>query len=88
MPQVLIKWHQRPRDEATWEDFTAIKCQFPEFQLEDKLAVIGGGNVRDVGSTIGQPLLSQPMGGPKEKVWRVYVRRKKGVSSKGKEGKV
>ena len=50
VPQVLIKWHHRPRDEATWEDFTTIKSQFLKYQLKDKLVIIRGGNVRDMGS--------------------------------------
>ena len=49
------------------------------------MAIIGGGNVRYVGSRIGQPE-GDPKG--KEKVWKVYMRRKKGGSSEGKEGKV
>ena len=36
-------------------------------------------SVRDVGSAMGQP-----EGGPKEKTWQVYERRKKGIRSKGK----
>ena len=34
--KVLIKWKNY---EATWESFSSIRDQFPEFHLEDKLAV-------------------------------------------------
>ena len=62
-----------------------IQQAFPEFQLEDKLAVIGGGNDRNESSGMGQPEVSP--GSPKEKIWKVYVRKKKRDMSKGREGK-
>ncbi|MCI05977.1 hypothetical protein A2U01_0027032, partial [Trifolium medium] len=40
--QVLIKWNGRTMDEATWEDIVNVKNQFPEFNLEDKVAFLGG----------------------------------------------
>ena len=46
------------------------------------MAVIGGGNDRNVDLEMGQP-----GGSPKEKVWRVYVRRKKGVGVRVKKEK-
>ena len=83
MPQVLIKWQSRPREEATWEDFLTIKEQFPDFQLEDKLTLLGGGNDRDMGiEEMGQQEV-----GPKERPWRVYVRRKKEGKSGDQVGK-
>ena len=48
VPQVLIKWQSRPKEEATWEDFLSIKEQFLNFQLEDKSALLEGGNDRDI----------------------------------------
>ncbi|KAL6542462.1 NAD-dependent protein deacetylase srt2 [Orobanche minor] len=33
---VLLKWKDWPDYEATWEDFTMIQHQFPNFHLEDK----------------------------------------------------
>lgn len=38
--KVLIKWKNY---EATWESFSSIRKQFPEFHLEEKLAVWVGG---------------------------------------------
>ncbi|PWA65784.1 hypothetical protein CTI12_AA332280 [Artemisia annua] len=38
--EVLIKWKNY---KATWESFSSIRKQFPEFHLEDKLAVWVGG---------------------------------------------
>ncbi|MCI64755.1 RNA-directed DNA polymerase (Reverse transcriptase), partial [Trifolium medium] len=40
--QVLIKWTNRTIDEATWEDMMTVKNQFPEYNLEDKVAFLGG----------------------------------------------
>lgn len=52
--QVLIQWADRTVDEATWEDILTIKSQFPEFNLEDKVAVLGGSVVRDHIMQMGQ----------------------------------
>ena len=38
-PEVLIKWKGLPTFEATWELTQLIKCQFLEFNLEDKVAL-------------------------------------------------
>ena len=35
--QVLIKWHSKSDDEATWEDRSSIIQRFPGFNLEDKV---------------------------------------------------
>lgn len=34
--QVLIQWKGMSKEQATWEDFMAMKIRFPEFFLEDK----------------------------------------------------
>lgn len=34
--QSLIQWDNLPMEEATWEDTTMIKQQFPSLVLEDK----------------------------------------------------
>jgi len=43
--QQLIKWEGLEDDEATWEDTSAIKLVFPNFNLEDKVSFKGEGNV-------------------------------------------
>jgi hypothetical protein len=40
--EVLIKWQNLPEFEATWELFDLMCAQFPEFHLEDKVAVWKG----------------------------------------------
>ena len=40
--EVLIRWKNLPEFEATWEKFTAIQSQFPDFNLEDKVKVFEG----------------------------------------------
>lgn len=45
--QVLVQCTNRVVDEATWEDMETITNQFPEFNLEDKVAFLEGGIVRD-----------------------------------------
>ena len=45
MQQQLIKWEGLEDDEATWEDTSAIKLVFPNFNLEDKVSFKGEGNV-------------------------------------------
>ena len=42
-PQALIKWANIPAFEATWEDFPVIQEHFPDFHLEDKVRLRGGG---------------------------------------------
>ena len=39
--EVLLQWK-----DATWEDFTTINTQFPDFHLEDKVKLWAIGNVR------------------------------------------
>lgn len=39
MKEVLIKWQDLPIWEATWEYFEGINLRFPNFHLEDKVAV-------------------------------------------------
>jgi len=60
----LIKWNKGERDTTTWEDVTTIQEQFPEFNLEDKVALTEGSNVRTKNKN-------------KEKTWKVYHRRNK-----------
>ena len=44
--ELLLKWNSLLLYEATWEDFSLVSTQFPEFHLEDKVKVWAGGNVR------------------------------------------
>ena len=68
----LIRWKNRPTEEATWEKATDIKLQFPHFGLEDKARFLGGGIDRNLGIQSDQ---AQAQGEPK--VLKVYARRKK-----------
>ena len=34
--EVLVQWQGLPTSEATWENLTAMKSQFPKYALEDK----------------------------------------------------
>jgi ribosomal protein L21E len=45
--QVLIQWQGLPVSEATWELYGNILSLFPDFHLEDKVALVGGGIVMD-----------------------------------------
>nr|GEX17340.1 putative mitochondrial protein [Tanacetum cinerariifolium] len=45
--EILIKWKDLPGYESTWEPFVTIKKQFPEFHLEDKVAVWEGSIGKD-----------------------------------------
>ncbi|XP_026400578.1 uncharacterized protein LOC113296487 [Papaver somniferum] len=36
IPQFLIQWVSAPAEDATWEDTSHIRAQFPHFVLEDK----------------------------------------------------
>ncbi|KAJ0091152.1 hypothetical protein Patl1_14741 [Pistacia atlantica] len=42
--EVLIRWTTLPKEDATWEPISTIKEQFPNFNLEDKVILIGGAN--------------------------------------------
>ena len=44
--EVLISWKGLPPHEATWEDCQYFKQQFPDFQLEDKVALEVESNAR------------------------------------------
>jgi hypothetical protein len=73
--QVLVHWSGKSAEEATWEDLTLFKSQFPSFNLEDKVVVEGDGIDRDVAH---DPLVNETAKGPK--IWRVYSRRgRKGI---------
>jgi hypothetical protein len=75
--QVLIKWTSRPIDEATWEDVSTIRQQFPDYNLEDKVAFLGGGIDRDHGNIDESEVdLANHSGAP---TWKVYSRRKKRI---------
>ena len=62
IPQILIKWNEGDRDTATWEDVKTIQEQFPEFNLEDKVALSERSNVRTQN---------------KDRTWKVYYRKNK-----------
>nr|GFA14997.1 Ty3/gypsy retrotransposon protein [Tanacetum cinerariifolium] len=40
--KVLIKWKDLPTYEASWELYSTIQKQFPDFHLEDKVVVWEG----------------------------------------------
>ncbi|KAH0678863.1 hypothetical protein KY284_019948 [Solanum tuberosum] len=40
--ELLIQWHRRPVEEASWEDYVLLAIQFPLFCLEDKASFQGG----------------------------------------------
>lgn len=42
--EVLVKWKDLPQHECTWELAANIQDNFPDFQLEDKLVLLGGGS--------------------------------------------
>ena len=42
--EVLIGWSEGTLESATWEQATLIQEQFPEFHLEDKVALWGTSN--------------------------------------------
>lgn len=75
IPQSLIQWKHKSRDDVTWEDNDVMRGQFPDFILEDKdIPQEGGIDRKGVAE-------KQEMGlnfGPKPKIWRVYARRNKG----------
>lgn len=39
--QVLIKWEGLPECENTWEHYVVVEKVFPEFNLEDKVKLVG-----------------------------------------------
>lgn len=47
VPQVLVQWADRAADETSWVDKVDIRGQFPEFSLEDKAGLNGGGVDRE-----------------------------------------
>jgi len=40
--EVLIKWHQMSKEEATWELYEEMKVQYPNFDLEGKVTFKDG----------------------------------------------
>ncbi|MCI38482.1 mediator of RNA polymerase II transcription subunit 15A-like, partial [Trifolium medium] len=73
--QVLIHWKGQVMEEATWEDTIVIKSKFPNFCLEDKAMLNGGGIVRTPIQEVdpNESLIHHNIVGPK--VWKVYSRR-------------
>jgi hypothetical protein len=45
--QILVQWENLPEEEATWEELEEFRHQFPNYNLEDKVEVIGGSDVRE-----------------------------------------
>ncbi|KAJ1398081.1 Chromo-like domain superfamily [Sesbania bispinosa] len=43
--QHLVKWEGLEDSHATWEDHTTLKEAYPDFNLEDKVVLNGGGTV-------------------------------------------
>lgn len=41
--EVLIRWKNLPGYDAFWEPFLHIQQQFPDFNLEDNVALLGEG---------------------------------------------
>ena len=70
----LIRWKERPVEDASWERAINIQNQFPTFCLEDKAASVGEGIDRNISSVQNQAELTQP----KPKILKVYSRRPKG----------
>lgn len=44
-PYVLIQWESSFPEDSTWEPYSAIAQQYPEFHLEDKVTLEGPGDV-------------------------------------------
>lgn len=42
--EVLLAWKGMPADETTWEEIGRIRHLYPDFHLEDKVVLRGGGN--------------------------------------------
>jgi hypothetical protein len=74
--QSLIQWKGKSIDDVTWEDDVIIKGKFPDFNLEDKVVIEGGGIDGNGDSQVGLEVDNRP------KVWRVY-KRKRGMRIKG-----
>lgn len=72
----LIKWQHKPTEDATREDAISANNKFPNFRLEEKPILQGGGIDKD--NTLVPPL-AQPTTDEcnKPKIWRVYRRRHK-----------
>ena len=43
--QALVQWKGASAASATWEDVATLRSKFPQFQLEDELALDGEGDV-------------------------------------------
>ncbi|KAA0052306.1 ty3-gypsy retrotransposon protein [Cucumis melo var. makuwa] len=41
--EYLVQWKDQPSHEATWESYAMLRHQFPNFHLEDKVALLHGG---------------------------------------------
>lgn len=47
IPQVMVQWQGKSAQNATWEDRLTNQDQFPDFNLEDKVALKREGIVRN-----------------------------------------
>lgn len=75
--QLLINRKGKTVEEATWEDYIMLKSQFPQFNLEDKVAAEEGSIDRNNNNNLPLPgqLIHHASSGPR--VWKVYSRRGK-----------
>ncbi|WVZ14756.1 hypothetical protein V8G54_012322 [Vigna mungo] len=82
--QWLKQWAAKPIEETTWEDVVVIRSQFPDLNLEEKIAINGRGNDGDQeGSFVPEEMIVQEAT-TKPKEWIVYKRKGK-RSDIGKE---
>lgn len=82
--QWLKQWVAKPNEETTWGDVVVIRSQFPDLNLEDKIAINGRGNDGDQEGSFGpeERIVQEATTKPKE--WIVYKRKGK-RSDIGKE---
>ncbi|CAM8975817.1 unnamed protein product [Rhodiola kirilowii] len=89
----LIVWKGRPAYDATWEPLQMISQQFPEFHLEDKVAVLAGSNDRnqelETDTFQNQIQRDAPaQDNSRNLPFQVYSRRTKGQVASGKDAPV
>ncbi|KAJ4758083.1 polyprotein [Rhynchospora pubera] len=46
--EVLVEWKDHEKSDASWEDFSWFRAQYPSFQLADELLAQAGGSVTDL----------------------------------------
>ena len=44
--EYLVQWKDQPSHEATWESYANLTNQYPNFHIEDKVALLHGGIAR------------------------------------------